>query len=302
MPILPSHKEGLIYLEHCKVTMKNHMVTYVKKDDAVLKHFGLPYGNVNALLLGPGTSLTQQAARLLSSEGVGVVFVGGGGMPVFLASQSEYRKPEFLQAWAKMWLDPTQRLEAAKAFQRARCGLVQKSWGALFSGKIDPQTEIDQFLSGIQKAKDTFQLLGYEANFAKALFAKLANEVLKTDFTRDKKPKKGDSANHFLSNGNYLAYALAATALWVLGIPHSLPLSHGATRRGALVFDVADLVKDACVMPLAFLCAANGKTKGQFRTEVIGWLEQMNALGFMLNEIRAVLGTAILDLPDSNPA
>ncbi|STX45386.1 CRISPR-associated endonuclease Cas1, subtype I-F/YPEST [Legionella gratiana] len=30
---------------------------------------------------------------------------------------------------------------------------------------------------------------------------------------------------------------------------------HGKTRRGALVFDVADLIKDALILPWAFICA-----------------------------------------------
>jgi len=30
---------------------------------------------------------------------------------------------------------------------------------------------------------------------------------------------------------------------------------HGKTRRGELVFDIADLIKDVYVMPLAFLSA-----------------------------------------------
>jgi hypothetical protein len=41
------------------------------------------------------------------------------------------------------------------------------------------------------------------------------------------------------------AYGLAATTLWVLGIPHGFALMHGKTRRGALVFDIADLIKDS---------------------------------------------------------
>jgi CRISPR-associated protein Cas1 len=52
-----------------------------------------------------------------------------------------------------------------------------------------------------------------------------------------------------LNHGNYLAYGLAATTLWVLGISHSFAVMHGKTRRGALVFDVADLIKDAVVLP-----------------------------------------------------
>lgn len=61
--------------------------------------------------------------------------------------------------------------------------------------------------------------------------------------------------NNFLNHGNYLVYGLAATALWVLGIPHGFAVVHGKNRRGALVFDNADVIKDAIVLPWTFICA-----------------------------------------------
>jgi CRISPR/Cas system-associated endonuclease Cas1 len=41
-----------------------------------------------------------------------------------------------------------------------------------------------------------------------------------------------------------------------------LHVLHGKTRRGALVFDIADLIEDAYVMPLAFLSAKSGTARG----------------------------------------
>ncbi len=62
-----------------------------------------------------------------------------------------------------------------------------------------------------------------------------------------------DAANRFIGHGQiYLAYGLGATATWVLGLPHGLAVLHGKTRRGGLVFDAADLVKDAVILQ-AFL-------------------------------------------------
>ncbi|WP_123059786.1 type I-F CRISPR-associated endonuclease Cas1f, partial [Escherichia albertii] len=63
--------------------------------------------------------------------------------------------------------------------------------------------------------------------------------------TRAKRGGGIDMANRFLDQGNYLAYGLAAVAAWVTGIPHGLAVMHGKTRRGGLVFDLADLIKDA---------------------------------------------------------
>jgi CRISP-associated protein Cas1 len=84
------------------------------------------------------------------------------------------------------------------------------------------------------------------------VFIKSLRLVQKKDFVRSR--DGDDEANAFLNHGNYLAYGLAATTLWVLGIPHGFAVMHGKTRRGALVFDVADLVKDAIVLPQAFIC------------------------------------------------
>ena len=50
------------------------------------------------------------------------------------------------------------------------------------------------------------------------------------DFVREREAT--DKANGFLNHGNYLAYGLAATTLWVLGIPHGFAVMHGKTRRG----------------------------------------------------------------------
>ncbi|MGD0959251.1 MAG: hypothetical protein ABSB19_05525 [Methylomonas sp.] len=82
-----------------------------------------------------------------------------------------------------------------------------------------------------------------------------------------------------------MAYGLAACCLWVLGIPHSLPVLHGKTRRGALVFDLADLIKDAAIMPNAFLAVANKEGEGQFRKRALATLDDIKALKCLFAEV-----------------
>ena len=127
-----------------------------------------------------------------------------------------------------------------------------------------------------------------EARCAKALYAVLS-KFLGLTFTREHgKKDDSDLANSFLDHGNYLAYGLAATVLWVLGIPHSMPVSHGLTRRGALVFDVADLVKDDIVMPLAFACASEGVSDADFRSECLREMHRLNAMDFMFDTVKMI--------------
>ena len=108
-----------------------------------------------------------------------------------------------------------------------------------------------------QKIRDTATRLNYRPNqIAKSL---------KTNKTFTIGLIVADIANAFLNHGNYLAYGLAASVLWVLGIPHGFALMHGKTRRGALVFDIADLIKDSLILPWAFICAREGMNENKFR-------------------------------------
>lgn len=114
------------------------------------------------------------------------------------------------------------------------------------------------------------------------------------EFTRAKRGGGADPANRFLDHGNYLAYGLGASATWVLGLPHGLAVLHGKTRRGGLVFDTADLVKDAMVLPQAFLSAMAGHEEQEFRQACIERLTDGSALDLMietLKEISEELGT-----------
>ena len=292
MSIMPSHRQGLYLLEHCRIMVKDEKLCYVRKEDALEKYWSLPYGNTNVLLLGSGTSLTQAAARLLASENVMVGFVGGGGTPLFLTTQSEYRPTEYMQGWIRHWPDPNWRLKVAKQLQLARCQFIRKSWAkleGLDAGSVEPL--LNDYRQRIPGATTVEELMGNEAAFAKQLYRHLAQTL--DILWKARAPGTGsDLANQYLDHGNYLAYGLAATALWVLGISHSLPVSHGMTRRGALVFDLADTIKDGAILPNAFLAAKLRERDQAMRNRCVVFLDQSNALEFMFEQIKHALEVA----------
>lgn len=84
-------------MEHCRVMVKDNIVCMLQNDDSYQTFIPIPFANMNVLLLGNGTSITNSAARMLSDDGTMLGFVGGGGSPLFLASQSEYRPTEYLK-------------------------------------------------------------------------------------------------------------------------------------------------------------------------------------------------------------
>ncbi|MCD8569270.1 MAG: type I-F CRISPR-associated endonuclease Cas1f [Geovibrio sp.] len=305
--ILISKRANLYYLEHCRVLVNGGRVEYVVEKGKESHYYNIPIANTTVILLGSGTSLTQAAVRELSKAGVMVGFCGGGGTPLFSAMemntdivwfspQSEYRPTEYLQAWAKFWFDDTLRLEAAKMFQTARIDLIGKKWlnSRFFDEKRFDINEtmlkraLGQISNEIKGAKNTEELLSSEAKLTKQLYKLAAEASGFGDFTRAKRGSGTDMANRFLDHGNYLAYGLGATVAWVLGLPHGFAVLHGKTRRGGLVFDIADLIKDSLILPLAFISARDGDDERMFRQGCIDSLVQNECLDFMIDTVKDV--------------
>lgn len=307
--ILHSKRANLYYLEHCRVLVNGGRVEYVTEQGKQQLYWNIPIANTTTVLLGTGTSVTQAAMRELARAGVLVGFCGGGGTPLFSANevdvevawfspQSEYRPTEYLQAWVRFWFDDQRRLQAAKAFQKARLQHLGKQWtgrsltqAGLSADKVVLERAIAESLRNIDAAADVTWLLTEEARLSKQLFMLAARATGYGDFTRAKGGSGADPANRFLDHGNYLAYGLAASATWVLGIPHGLAVLHGKTRRGGLVFDVADLVKDASILPQAFISAVRGDSEQEFRRACIQRLTDSEALDLMIDTLKAVADT-----------
>ena len=304
--ILHSKRANIYYLEHCRVLVNGGRVEYVTDAGKRSLYWNIPIANTSTILLGTGTSVTQAAMRELAKACVLVGFCGGGGTPLFTASeidvdiawlspQSEYRPTEYLQSWVRFWFNDEARLLAAKAFQVARLQRIAGQWThrSLKDVGFDvDKSRLTALLEGsaarLESMRDTTGVLTEEARLTKALFKLAVDAVGYGHFTRAKRGSRGDPANRFLDYGNYLAYGLGATATWVLGLPHGLSVLHGKTRRGGLVFDVADLVKDATILPQAFLSAMRGDEEQQFRNSCIEALTRSESLDFMIDSVKFI--------------
>ena len=287
MPILTSHKNGIHYIEFCKIVANDTKLSFIKSEDSIEKYFSLPHSNLSILLLGPGTSVTQKAAQMLSSEGVMFGFTSGGGTPLFLASNSEYRPTEHLQNWISWWSDEQKRLIVAKDFQLKRIEFVTEIWSKYFKEFFDSDivSICNKYRNGLEISQNTNSLLGYEANFTKSIYKLLAQKNNISGFKRTA-GQSIDKANDFIDQGNYLAYGIASVSLWGLGIPPSLAVIHGKTRRGALVFDVADIFKDAIILPMSFKMAGNKSNSRDFRAEVINIFDKTKIMTKIFNIVK----------------
>ncbi len=299
--ILHSKRANIYYLEKCRVMQKDGRVLYLTEASEQKQYWNIPIANTTVILLGTGTSITQAAVRMLASAGVLIGFCGGGGTPLlmsneieWLSPQSEYRPTEYVQGWLSFWFDEGKRLNVAKQFQQQRIQFIRQSWAkdkdlqleGFLSDDDDTGKALSGFAEKIEHTPNVTQLLLAEAQLTKRLYKIAVARTQSGNFIRNF--DNADDANAFLNHGNYLAYGLAASTLWVLGIPHGFAVMHGKTRRGALVFDVADLIKDAIILPWAFICAKENMSEQEFRQQILQKFTQHKVLDFMFNTVKDI--------------
>lgn len=295
--ILHSKRANIYYLEHCRVLLNGGRVEYVTDQGKESLYWNIPIANTSCLLLGSGTSVTQAAMRELAKAGVMVGFCSGGGTPLFngteaeigcefFSPQSEYRPVEYLQKWCQFWFDDDRRLQVAKNLQCYRLRVLQQTWDKFdwdFS-KEKLTALVQQYEQEFLNSPNSMALLATEGRLTTKLYA-LANQATENDLFF-KRESGTTPANQFLDHGNYLAYGLGATACWVLGLPHGLAVLHGKTRRGGLVFDAADIIKDGMILPQAFISAQNGDSEKEFRTACINNLVKFEALDIIIETLK----------------
>jgi CRISPR-associated protein Cas1 len=297
LPILHTHTRALLLIERARVHLDEGRVVYADAadhGDGISRSWNIPSLNCCAIVLGQGTSLTQAAARKLADDGVMVAFAGTGGTPLFCASQ-DYRPTERLQRWISRWPQAQWRLDASKQMQLIRRAAIRDSWLAFAKDgfSADPSAVLARFESSSGSAASIDVLMGAEGACTRELY-RLASSATGCSW-KERQQGAGDGAdraNHFLDHGNYLAYGLASVALWALGVPTGLPVTHGVHRGGGLVFDLADVIKDGIVLPTAFQCAAERDCKPQdFRERLIErlhgatWLDPNGSIGLLFRVI-----------------
>lgn len=299
--ILHSKRANIYYIEKCRVIVKDGRVVYLTETKKEFNYYNIPIANTTVVLLGMGTSISQAAVRMLASAGVLIGFSGSGGTPLiagneieWISPQSEYRPTEYVQKWLSFWFNEEYRLLAAKFFQDSRIKYLEKAWdkdrdlqaAGFYPDDNDISSNLKYYKESIKKSVKVQDLLLKEAQFTKSLYKIACNRIKIDSFSRSHDSE--DVINRYLNHGNYLAYGLAATTLWVLGIPHGFAVMHGKTRRGALVFDVADLIKDAIILPLAFICGKEKVSEQDFRQRCLQAFIKHKSLDYMFDTVKDV--------------
>ena len=304
--LLATDREGALYLERSRIHVEGERVVYHIADDENRREFNIPHVNLAVLFIGQGTSITQDAMRLLGEEGVHLAVTGTGGSPLHMGSLTTYTSTRHFREILPIYLCPSRSLLAAKEAMRIRTEnlrtngvkeaqkrLFQRDMSSFASMCIEFDEKLKSQCDGIP------QLLGMEGQFTKRCYAEFARMAGIKEFRRSAGVGDKGQANEYvyrvnrlIDHGNYLCYGMAGAALWALGIPPHLSIFHGKTRAGGLVFDLADTFKDALVLPLAFASALNhrdSKPNQTFRNILINSFDDHRTLAKAIGAVERMI-------------
>lgn len=308
--LLVTDREGALYLERAHVHVEGGRVVYRGADDEHAREFNIPHVNLAVLFLGQGTSITQDAIRLLGEEHVHLAVTGSGGAPLHMGALTTYVATGHFRRLLPVYQGPRASLRAAVSIMRGRTERMGRIGAKLAARKLGAR-DIDGVRAGCTRFEATLdvcadipELLGREGSFSKACYKEFGAMAGLRSFRRA--PGAGETpsedtepgarrialANRLIDHGNYLCYGMAGAALWALGIPPHLSVFHGKTRAGGLVFDLADAFKDALVLPLAFHHATVRKETDidkAFRADLIAAFDDHRILAETIGAVEAML-------------
>jgi CRISPR-associated protein Cas1 len=192
--------------------------------------YAIPFQMVNAILLGPGGTVSHDALRILARHGTGLVAIGEDGTRMYASMPFGPDASALARRQASAWADASgERLRVARRMYAWRFG------------EVLPDEDI-AVLRGIEGARmrETYRLLAerYGVKWSGRRYDR-------------NKPETNDPVNQAI---NHAASAIESTAMIAVAISGALPqLGFIHEDSGsAFTLDIADLFRAAVTLPAAF--------------------------------------------------
>lgn len=219
-----------IYLERCAIHRDANAITATDERGTI----HIPAATLGALLLGPGTTVTQQAMVLMAENGSTVVWVGEEGVRYYAHGRSLAHSSRLLEAQAALMTNQSSRLRVAREMYAMR-----------FPGEETSGLTIQQ-------------LRGREGARVRKAYREHSRRTGVVWSRRDYEVEafeNSDPVNQALSAANTSLYGVVHSVIVALGCSPGLGFVHTGHVR-SFVYDVADLYKVELTIPLAFDLAA----------------------------------------------
>jgi CRISPR-associated protein Cas1 len=268
-------RHGVIYLDRGRLEVEDGCLRFISAGGGALGagDYQLPHQSVSIILIGPGSSVTHDALRILAAHGCALAAVGTGGVRFYTAPPLLPDTSALARRQVMLWSETKSRVAVARAMYTLRFG-----------------EEV--------KARTVDILRGMEGARLKRLYELTAQRfgVPWQGRRYDRKnPNAADIPNQAINHAASAVEAAAAIAVAATATIPQLGFIHEDSGQ-SFVLDVADLVRHDITLPIAFGAAKHVMKRHDdnlervVRTKAAEVLTSSQAIARLIDHIKSLLG------------
>ena len=232
-------RHGLLWLSRGALTVRNGTLRFERNSppsaDSSLDEgeYGIPFQTISMILLGPGSTVSHDALRLMARHGTALVAVGEDGVRCYTAPPLMPDTSDTARRQMRAWGDA----------DGSRITIARKMY-AIRLGEVLPHQEITG-LRGIEgsRMRRTYQNLSQRYGIQWR-----GRRYDRSD------PLSADIPNQAINHAAVAVTSAAVIAVMATGAIPQLGFIHEASGD-AFALDVADLFRDTILLPAAFQSA-----------------------------------------------
>ncbi|MBE0689898.1 MAG: type I-E CRISPR-associated endonuclease Cas1 [Anaerolineae bacterium] len=265
-------RHGLLWLSRGELCVMDGCLYFLRGKDSPTPGIDqIPHQAVSMILLGPGSSVTHDALRLLARHGTLLAAVGEDGVRSYTAPPLLPDRSDIARRQAELWGSPRRRISVARHMY------------ALRLGEVLPHRDLDT-LRGIEGArvKNIYRLMAqkYDINWNGRHYDR-AN------------PDAADIPNQAINHAATAVQAAAAIAVHSVAALPPLGFIHEDSGQ-SFVLDIADLYRDDLTLHIAFTAVKRLKDSDDtvdrlVRREAATVFRKRQVIGSMIDSIKRVL-------------
>ena len=232
-------RHGLLWLSRGNLTVRDGTLRFDRQGgpdaDSSLEsgEYGIPFQSLSMILLGPGSTVSHDALRLMARHGAALVAVGEDGVRCYTAPPIMPDTSDVARRQMRAWADQL----------GSRITIAKKMY-ALRLGEVLPQQDLNA-LRGVEGArmKRTYQLLAQRYGI----------DWRRRRYDRSD-PLWADLPNQAINHASVAVTSAAVVAVTAVGAIPQLGFIHEHSGE-AFALDIADLFRDTILLPAAFQSA-----------------------------------------------
>lgn len=265
-------RHGLLWLARGELCVVDGCLHFARGNDSLRSTLDqVPHQTVSMILLGPGSSVTHDALRLLARHGTLLAAVGQDGVRCYTAPPLLPDRSDVARRQAELWGNPRRRISVARHMY------------ALRLGEVLPHRDLDT-LRGIEGSR--------VKNFYRLMAEKHGIEWKGRHYDRAA-PEATDLPNQAINHAATAVQAAAAIAVQSLAALPPLGFIHEDSGQ-AFVLDLADLFRDTVTLQIAFTAAKRAEKSHDtvdriVRREAAAVFRKQQVINAMIDRVKQVL-------------